>query len=205
MFEALTSYIEARSKLVERRGSRGFWPIKGKNKSGKGKGKSFGKKSKDREALLQGIARSHCRKCGALGHWKAECLLASNAEKSGPANVVFAERPQEVLLSATDGDEVFSENEYRMPSTEVSLQTDMPVESCFMLCHPDLRSSHISSLSHRMSKLNHRLSTVNGFRSQMPIPCRPFASLRKRRDSEKTCHAQPQAENQRANIRAGVQ
>ena len=96
MFEALTRYSEARSNLVEKRRSRGFWPIKGKNKSGKGKGKSFGKKSKDREAFLQRIAHSHCRKCGALGHWKAECPLASNAEKSGPAsslasaNVVFA-------------------------------------------------------------------------------------------------------------------
>ena len=86
MFEALTRYSEARSNLVEKRRSRGFWPIKGKNKSGKGKGKSFGKKSKDREAFLQRIAHSHCRKCGALGHWKAECPLASNAEKSGPAS-----------------------------------------------------------------------------------------------------------------------
>ena len=81
-----------------------------------------------------------------------------------------------------------------MLPAEGSLQTDMPVESCFMLCH-DLRSSHISNLSHRMSKLNHTVSKVNGFRSQMPIPCRPFASLRKCRDSEESCHGQLQAEN----------
>ena len=46
MYEALTSYIEARSKLVEKRKSRGFWPVKGKGKTFKGRGKSFGKKVK---------------------------------------------------------------------------------------------------------------------------------------------------------------
>jgi len=81
MYEALTSYIEARSKLVEKRKSRGFWSVKGKGKSSRGRGKSFGKRSKDRDALLQCISRSHCRRCGALGHWKAECPQASSSDK----------------------------------------------------------------------------------------------------------------------------
>ena len=81
MYEALTSYIEARSKLVEKRKNRGFWSVKGKGKSSRGRGKSFGKRSKDRDALLQCISRSHCRRCGALGHWKAECPQASSSDK----------------------------------------------------------------------------------------------------------------------------
>ena len=50
MFEALTRYIEARSKLVVKKKTRGFWPIKGKSKNRKGRGKSFGKRSRDRDA-----------------------------------------------------------------------------------------------------------------------------------------------------------
>eukprot|EP00435_Cladocopium_sp_Y103_P049087 s1339_g14.t1 len=130
MYEALTSYIEARSKLVEKKKSRGFWPIKGKSKHGKGRGKSFGKRSRDRDALLQRIARSHCRKCGALGHWKAECPLNQSSEKShGPAasataNVVIEDRPFEVFHVSSDVEEVFSEaeDEYEMPSHDTSLQ-----------------------------------------------------------------------------------
>ncbi|CAL1130052.1 unnamed protein product [Cladocopium goreaui] len=124
MYEALTSYIEARSKLVEKRKSRGFWPVKGKGKSFKGRGKGFGKRSKDREALLQRISKSHCRRCGALGHWKAECPQASQTEKSAmpsssaTAHVVIDERPQEIFQASTDTDEVISEDEYELPSVE---------------------------------------------------------------------------------------
>jgi hypothetical protein len=126
MYEALTSYIEARSKLVEKRKSRGFWPVKGKGKSFKGRGKSFGKRSKDREALLQRISKSHCRRCGALGHWKAECPQASQTEKStfpsssATAHVVIDERPQEIFQASTDADEVISEDEYELPSVDAS-------------------------------------------------------------------------------------
>ena len=99
-----------------------------KGKHGKGRGKSFGKRTKDRDALLQKIARSHCRRCGALGHWKAECPLANSSEKSGSqsaaasANVVVDERPQEVFSTSVEMDEVFSEEDdsYVMPTTEAS-------------------------------------------------------------------------------------
>ena len=74
MQSALVSYMDARSRLREKQRSRGFWPVgkgtkKGKSFNSKGKGKG----KKDREALLQRIARSHCRLCGERGHWKAEC------------------------------------------------------------------------------------------------------------------------------------
>lgn len=139
MFEALITYIEARSKLVEKKKSRGFWPVKGKNKGWKGKGKGFGKRPKDRDALRQKIARSHCRRCGALGHWKAECPAANVPEKSGTnastasANVVMEGRPHEVFATTADVPEMFSEDDddtYVMPSVEA--------RSHFMSCHENV-------------------------------------------------------------------
>jgi hypothetical protein len=161
MYDALTSSMEARSKLVEKRRNRGFWPTKGKQKSGKGRGKGFGKRSKDREALLQRIARSHCRKCGMIGHWKAEC--PQNAEKSqagsastATAHVVFDDRLQEVYQSVSAGaDEVISEaeDEYEMPSHESSPQTSLTEAMCFMLSHEN-KVKGIDNLSKRMQKFN---------------------------------------------------
>ena len=184
MFEALTTYIEARSKLIEKKKSRGFWPVKGKNKHGKGKGKGFGKRSKDRDALLQKIARSHCRRCGALGHWKAECPLASGAEKSNgqpstaSANVVMDERPQEVFATADDVDEVFSEEDdeaYVMPSVETSLQFKSCHAECFMLTH-ECKSLAINNLSQRMSSFNSK--RVQGFSKKSQHTCAPAESKR---------------------------
>ena len=72
MHEAMVTYMEARSKLLEKRKGRGFWPVKGKGGFKKGRGKG-GKSKKDRDQLLARIARSKCRRCGQVGHWKAEC------------------------------------------------------------------------------------------------------------------------------------
>ena len=77
MQQAMVSYNEARQRINDRRRSRGFWPTgKGKGKGGfkdgsrpyrKGGGKS------GKEELLARIAKTHCKLCGALGHWRAEC------------------------------------------------------------------------------------------------------------------------------------
>ena len=160
MFDALTSYIEARSKLVEKRKSRGFWPVKGKGKANKGRGKSFGKRSKDRDALLQRISR---RRCGALGHWKAECPLNSSDKNSAPstsasANVVFDERPKEIFHAEDTVDEVISEDEYEMPSTETCTQSCPAEETCFMLSHG--RIMGVNNLSNRMASFNKRVSKL---------------------------------------------
>ena len=83
------AYADARYRLSERFRSRGFWPIKGKNKGGKstskGKGGRFGK---DRKSLEQRILSSYCRKCGQKGHWKSECPNISNSFSSDGRNVV---------------------------------------------------------------------------------------------------------------------
>ena len=65
--------------ISDRRRSRGFWPPKGRTK-GHGKdhhggfrgGRKGGPKG-GKEELLSRISRTHCKLCGALGHWKAEC------------------------------------------------------------------------------------------------------------------------------------
>ena len=74
LFEAMTAYQEARQRLLQKRRSRGFWPVPkgaGKNPGRFGKGRSKGKPA--REQLLARMARSTCRACGERGHWKAEC------------------------------------------------------------------------------------------------------------------------------------
>ena len=97
LHQALLSYQEARGRIVERKRNRGFWPIKGLSKSGKGSS-SFGPKgfrkggSKGKDELLNRIARTHCKRCGELGHWKAEC---PQRLKESQANVASASHEME--------------------------------------------------------------------------------------------------------------
>ena len=97
LHQALLSYQEARGRIVERKRNRGFWPIKGLSKSGKGSS-SFGPKgfrkggSKGKDELLNRIARTHCKRCGELGHWKAEC---PQRLKESQANVASAHEMEE--------------------------------------------------------------------------------------------------------------
>lgn len=92
LHQALVSYQEARARISERRKSRGFWPVRG---GGFGKGKRSGKDSFHRgprkggarsgkDELLARIARTRCRNCGALGHWKAECPNPTRPRDSLP-------------------------------------------------------------------------------------------------------------------------
>ena len=69
----MSSYVEARKRLLEKSKFRGFWPV--------GKGKGFGKgkgKGKNRKTLSQRIAESDCRRCLQRGHWKAECPVPAD-------------------------------------------------------------------------------------------------------------------------------
>ena len=99
LHSALLSYQEARGRIVERKRNRGFWPLKGgssSSKSGKGYGppgfKGFKKgQSKGKEELLSRIARTHCKRCGEIGHWKAECPLRSKESQANVASTPFVE------------------------------------------------------------------------------------------------------------------
>ena len=164
--------------------------MKGKSKHGKGRGKSFGKRTKDRDALLQKIACSHCCRCGALGHWKAECPLANSSEKSGSqsaaasANVVVDERPQEVFSTSVEMDEVFSEEDdsYVMPTMEASSSCKPVFAECFMLSHEcknqgiqNLNTKVNSQKTHRPSGRSSKSRLHHGFQARTTV-------LRKSRD-----------------------
>eukprot|EP00434_Breviolum_minutum_P029259 symbB.v1.2.025879.t1/scaffold2545.1/size76554/2 len=120
MHDAMTTYLEARQKLVQKKTSRGFWPIKGKS-SGKGRGFNFkGKgRGKGRDGLLQRIANSYCRLCNQKGHWKNECPKKGQIPDHGamPAAANLAEMTElgldhdDVLVIDEMPDEVVSEDE----------------------------------------------------------------------------------------------
>ena len=82
------TYVDARKRLSDRNKNRGFWfPNKGQstNVKGKFKGKSKGW-GKGRKPLAQRILESECRRCGARGHWKAECPLNRSSSTSTAMN-----------------------------------------------------------------------------------------------------------------------
>ena len=123
MHDAMTTYMEARARLLQKRKNRGFWPTKGAGR-GKGfKGTSKGKRGRDREQLLARIAKSHCRKCGALGHWKAECPLNTEkgATSSAAAANVVVDEPSNLE------DEVCSEAEF---ATQAGIHVSNHIQSC---------------------------------------------------------------------------
>ena len=113
LHSALISYLDARQRLRDKGRVRGFWPVQGgKGKGARGrsfsKGSAKGKKgSSSREALLQRIARSHCRLCGERGHWRAECPRAN----AGTGGASSRETPAMVAQAAADegGSEIFDE------------------------------------------------------------------------------------------------
>ena len=89
---ALLSYQDARQRISDRRRHRGFWPSRGKGKGGRdyGKGPRKGGHRSGKEELLARIARTHCKICGAVGHWKAECPRRNESQKE-QANFVLEE------------------------------------------------------------------------------------------------------------------
>jgi len=145
MHDAMTTYLEARTRLLEKRKNRGFWPTKGCGKGAKGKFK--GKTSRSREQLMARIARSHCRKCGAVGHWKAECPLnvsdKSQNQSAAAANVAFDDcvtHDQEVYSEAEDMTEMQAGSGFERVSPAIQ-------ETCLMaLCQcirsPETARSH---------------------------------------------------------------
>ena len=79
MAACFNAYTDARKRLADRAKGRGFWgPSKkgfGKDRKGKGGRSNF----RPRKPLAQRILESNCRRCGARGHWKAECPLRNAA------------------------------------------------------------------------------------------------------------------------------
>ena len=153
MHDAMTTYLEARNRLLEKRRNRGFWPTKGRGGNKGSKGKSKGKRGRDQ--LLARIARSHCRKCGQLGHWKAECPMNTNEKtqvnSTASANVAMDEH--ECLE-----DEVYSEPESNHQARDVGFDSfsmcsrfSDSMEECYMAMFQVSTDAH-QKLHRRMSK-----------------------------------------------------
>ena len=132
---ALVSYQDARQRIADRRKSRGFWPTSGKSR-GKGSSKdgykSFRKGGKSgKDELLARIARTHCKACGALGHWKAECPQRQK-EARETANLV---QDEDFAETGIDVDQVLfeaiSDEEYDTVETCLVAQHCMPRQSQF--------------------------------------------------------------------------
>lgn len=114
LHSALISYHEARARITERKRNRGFWPP-GQKGTGKGYKRNFGgggknyRKggSKGKDELLQRIARTHCKKCGELGHWKAECPNNKPKDQVNFTMVTpeIASEPSQVVFEPLDSDD----------------------------------------------------------------------------------------------------
>ena len=151
MYEALVSYTEARSRLLAKKRSRGFWPVgsgnvgsKGSQGSSSSKGGRFGKgkhaKGKSgREQLLLRIQRSSCRNCGQRGHWKAECPLRNSQSAPGPkADATVAEAiPEEAQHADQEGPD-YAEIILEPPSDSMCVAEALFVQHC--LPAPTIRS-----------------------------------------------------------------
>ncbi|OLP98279.1 hypothetical protein AK812_SmicGene19278 [Symbiodinium microadriaticum] len=150
--DALVSYLEARNRLLQKRKSRGFWPVGGTGKGSKGgrgfKGKGKGKPGRDQ--LLARIARSTCRACGEKGHWKAECPKygrPGSMSQKGEATTTVAEVAETFTTTASPEDSV-PEVLTSVPEEAISLDEailDTGASRCVM--GKRLLSTFVSQLS----------------------------------------------------------
>ena len=120
LHQALVNYQEARTKILERKRSRGFWPSTGKGKM-KGAGKFQPRKGSGKGNLLQRVARTFCKACGEKGHWKAECPNKAGASTDSVNYVIHQsfqvidreDGPAQVIFE--DADEAGSEERDHVP------------------------------------------------------------------------------------------
>ena len=144
------AYVEARHRLTERFKSRGFWPIKGKGKTGKGFGK--GKKG-SKKSLEQRILSSTCRLCGQRGHWKAECpqRFSHNPSSSSSTGGVPTASTSFVDLSP---DQSLPLEFMQLPSVQESPIDEPPPQSLQIVltgvtCNMSVTEGVIDRLRHR--------------------------------------------------------
>ena len=160
MHDAMVTYLDARSQLLEKRRSRGFWPIKagGKDNRGFGKGKGRGKGKRQRDQLLARIAKSNCRLCNRRGHWKAECPNRDKNPDGGTAvaNIVEPSQPSmvhevhsEPESAPSDVDDVSSGV---LPVFSIGPSQDVPDFAEAFVVQALLNNSHKSQLGLKMKE-----------------------------------------------------
>ena len=117
-----SAYTEARGRVREKIRSRGFWPpIKGKGKNKGAKKGSWNPKGgfRKRQSLADRIANSHCRLCGARGHWRQECPNKGNASNPTTSSAEIHVSTLDGEMSQMDDQEVFE----KLP---ISLENSLP-------------------------------------------------------------------------------
>ena len=204
MYDAMVTYLEARTRLQEKRRTRGFWPVKGGARSFKSKGRGKGK-NKGKDSLLSRIARSRCRICNELGHWKAECPRRQDkeAQSHDSANIAVAVGPFE-MCSEPAFDDTFAEVTEFEPDEDlghVSFQVE--VEAAFV-SFPVFDRCRNNSLADRMHRFvqDHRLDDKHSVQrpSHEPIdnkadplkePRKPDCHLSDRRSREASTMVHP--------------
>ena len=202
---ALVSYQEARQRISERRRSRGFWPSKSRGKGGRdhGEGHRKGGHRSTKDELLERISRTHCKICGARGHWKAECPRRDMQQPSREqqANMVHVveggDDPNflQVHFEVSDGDEQDAHFEPCF-SVQSICRNQHPAR---VMIAPHIRQQASEFLSSRLSKYRsnshwgkwgrHKDSQYNAYRTQDPFPRTSVSQ----HDSPKLAQACPDA------------
>ena len=170
------TYLEARKRITERSRNRGFWGNSKGFHTPKGKGKGKSKfPMRYRKPLAQRILESECRKCGAKGHWKAECPL----NRSGAAGSQPSTSSNPGAFTGT----VMGENDMMLENDMVLLNEAQGSKVCsrlvserhvHMVLSQGSPSLSPSALSRFVSSLKSRLSPQRPERSQPePMPVRP--------------------------------
>ena len=135
---ALISYHEARPRISERKRNRGFWPP-GQKSSGKGYKSSFNGAggrgfrkggSKGKDELLQRIARTHCKRCGELGHWKAECPNKPKDQVNIVTQEADEETDQVVFETLMEDDQMEVRLEEKHSNIQMSCQSSTHEHAC---------------------------------------------------------------------------
>ena len=117
-----SAYTEARGRVRDKIRARGFWP------PSKGKGKNKGSKKgpwnakggfRRRQSLADRIANSHCRLCGARGHWRQECPNKGTTSNAAAPSA-------EIHMSTLVGENVSEVDSEVLERLPISLEQMLP-------------------------------------------------------------------------------
>ena len=154
--QALLTYQEARQRINDRRRGRGFWPSKSKGKgfnrdAMSGKGFRKGGQRSGKEELLARISRTHCKACGQIGHWKAECPLRKDAPRE-QANVVQPEPEVDGPASSDLPQVIFEDIQAGVEKFEVCFFVQSSKHPSPIVLSADVRRRAVDFLKSRMGK-----------------------------------------------------
>ena len=161
----MSTYVEARKRLLEKSKSRGFWPVKG---PGKGAGKAKGKQKppffRKRKPLAVRIAESERKLRHAIGHWKAERPQRFKNSQSGMSSTDAKPQVAATLHVVEDVDAEIDESDVIILETEqMGMHDDMQdiraqIHECLVCSvkqelHLSKRRNYYAQVCNRMKQL----------------------------------------------------